>query len=93
MPKPLTLTSEVIQSLQNKHPRGDPDQAFGLSPGPSPAPPPAGSTILHALGSFKQDTAPGISRWTHHPLTLAPEQPLVLEMIHILVGLVLQGSA
>jgi hypothetical protein len=89
----MQVTPEVIQSLQDKHPRGDPCQAFGSSPGPSPAPLPADSTILQALGSFKRDTAPGISGWTHHLLTLALKRPLVLEMVHTLVGLVLQGSA
>ena len=89
----MQVTPEVIQSLQDKHPQGDPNQAFGSSPGPSPAPLPAASTILQALGSFKRDTAPGISGWTHHLLTLALKQPLALEMVHTLVGLFLQGSA
>jgi len=89
----LQASPDVVQSLQDKHPQGNPTEAFGSAPGPLPAPLPADSTILQAMGSFKRDTAPGVSGWTHHLLSLALKRPLVLEMVHTLVGLVLQGSA
>ena len=89
----LQASPDVVQLLQDKHPQGNPTEAFGSAPGPLPAPLPADPTILQAMGSFKRDTAPGISGWTHHLLSLALKRPLVLEMVHTLVGLVLQGSA
>lgn len=87
----LEVTRDVAQSLQDKHPQGDPTQAFGFCLGPPPALLPADSTILQAMGSYKRDTAPGISGWTHHLLTLALRRPPVLVMVHTLVGLVVRA--
>jgi hypothetical protein len=50
-------------------------------------------TILDAFKSFKQDTAPGISGWTHHLLAVALRAPVVLKPLHTLTGLIAAGTA
>jgi hypothetical protein len=91
--KVLQVDAEVLRSLQDKHPRGEPEQAFTTRLGPPPASLPSLDSIPLAMASFKRDTAPGISGWTHHLLSLALRRPLVLQMVHTLIGLVLNGTA
>ncbi|RYE04158.1 MAG: hypothetical protein EOP33_09280, partial [Rickettsiaceae bacterium] len=91
--KVVEVDAAVLGSLQDKHPEGQPESAFRKRPGPSAASLPPVDSILLALGTFKRDTAPGISGWTHHLLSLVLRRPLVVQMVHTLIGLVLNGSA
>jgi hypothetical protein len=49
--------------------------------------------MLDAFKSFKPDTAPGISGWTHHLLAVALRSPVVLKVLHTLTGLIAAGTA
>jgi hypothetical protein len=43
--------------------------------------------------TFKPDTSPGLSRWTHHLLSTALRVPAFLKALHILTGLIVAGTA
>jgi hypothetical protein len=65
-----TVTEAVVGALLTKHPAGPPSP-FGTTAGPRNGEIPSEDTILDAFKSFKPDTAPGISGWTHHLLAVA----------------------
>jgi hypothetical protein len=65
-----TVTEAVVEALLTKHPAGPPSP-FGTTAGPRNGEIPSEDTILDAFKSFKPDTAPGISGWTHHLLAVA----------------------
>jgi hypothetical protein len=49
-------------------------------------------TILDAFKSFKPDTAPWISGWTHHLLAVALRAHVVLKALQTLTGLIAAGT-
>jgi hypothetical protein len=48
---------------------------------------------MAAFKTFKPDTSPGLSGWTHHLLATALRVPAFLKAIHTLTGLVVAGTA
>lgn len=81
-------TPEVLAALKAKHPPG-PSEPFppftSLIPTPEP---PTTDEVMAALGSFRKDTAAGISGWTVNHLTLACKDPTVQRMMtHITAGI------
>jgi hypothetical protein len=87
-----TVTEAVVEFLRAKHPAGPPSP-FGTTTGPRNGEIPPEDTILDAFKSFKPDTAPGISGWTHHLLAVALRAPVVLKAPHTLTGLMAGGRA
>jgi hypothetical protein len=86
------VNEQVVDSLRSKHPPGAPDP-FGPLPGPRSASIPSEDELMAAFKSFKPDTAPGISGWTHHLLAIALRSPSVLKAIRTLTGLIQAGTA
>jgi hypothetical protein len=87
-----TVTEAVVEALRAKHPAGPPSP-FGTSPGPGNGDIPPEDTLLDTLKTFKPDTAPGISGWTHHLLAVTLRAPVVLKALHTLTGLIAAGTA
>jgi hypothetical protein len=87
-----TVTEAVVEALRAKHPAGPPSP-FGTTAGPRNGDIPPQETILDAFKSFKPDTAPGNSGWTHHLLTVALCAPVVLKALHTLTGLIAAVTA
>jgi hypothetical protein len=48
---------------------------------------------MAACKTFKPDTLPGLSGWTHHLLATALRVPAFLKAIHTLTGLIMAGTA
>lgn len=86
------VTEPVVESLRAKHPAGPPTP-FGSTAGPRNGEIPSEDILLAAFKSFKPDTAPGISGWTHHLLAVALRSPVVLKALHTLTGLIAAGTA
>ena len=82
----------VVETLRLKHPAGQ-HNPFGHSTGPQSGSIPSEDEILLPFKSFKPDTAPGISGWTHHLFAVALRAPSVLKAVHTLTGLIQQGTA
>jgi hypothetical protein len=87
-----TVTESVVESLRAKYPAGPP-LPFGTTAGPRNGEIPPEDTLLAAFKSFKPDTAPGISGWTHHLLAVPLRYPVVLKALHTLTGLIAAGTA
>jgi hypothetical protein len=87
-----TVDDDLVATLQDKHPVGVPDP-FGATEGPSPGDIPSEDEIIAAFKTVKPDTAPGISGWTHHLLTIALQVPTFLKAIHTLTGLLIARKA
>jgi hypothetical protein len=86
------VTDPVVEALRAKHPAGPP-LPFGTTAGPRNGEIPPEETLLAAFKSFKPDTAPGISGWTHHLLAVALRSRVVLKALHTLTGLIAAGTA
>jgi hypothetical protein len=86
-----TVDNEVVATLQDKHPAGTEDP-FGVTDGPSSGDIPS-EEIMAAFKTFKPDTSPGLSGWTHHLLATALRVPAFLKAIHTLTGLIMAGTA
>ncbi|GFZ52439.1 hypothetical protein JCM24511_10212, partial [Saitozyma sp. JCM 24511] len=78
-----TLDNEVVATLRDKHPPG-PEDTFGPTDGPSSGDIPSEEEIMAAFKTFKPDTSPGLSGWTHHLLATALRVPAFLKAIHTL---------
>jgi hypothetical protein len=94
MPK-LTRKSPQLVPLHLRHakiPAGPPSQ-FGMSTGRRNGEIPPEDTLLDAFKSFKPDTAPGISGWTHQLLAVALQPPVALKALHTLTRLIAAGTA
>jgi hypothetical protein len=87
-----TVDHEVVAALQDKHPTGAADP-FGPTEGPSSGDIPSEEEIMAAFKTFKPDTSPGLSGWTHHLLATALRVPAFLKAIHTLTGLIMAGTA
>jgi hypothetical protein len=87
-----TVDNEVVAALQDKHPAGTEDP-FGPTDGPSSGDIPSEEEIMAAFKTFKPDTSPGLSGWTHHLLATALRVPAFLKAIHTLTGLIMAGIA
>jgi hypothetical protein len=87
-----TVDNEVVAALQDKHPTGAADP-FGPTDGPSSGDIPSEEEIMAAFKTFKPDTSPGLSGWTHHLLATALRVPAFLKAIHTLTGLIMAGTA
>ncbi|RSH94151.1 hypothetical protein EHS25_003954 [Saitozyma podzolica] len=83
---------DVVAMLRDKHPAGAADP-FGPTDGPSSGDIRSEEEILAAFKTFKQDTSPGLSGWTHHLLATALRVPVFLKAIHTLTGLIMAGTA
>jgi hypothetical protein len=87
-----TVDNEVVAALQDKHPTGAADP-FGPTQGPSSGDIPSEEDLMAAFKTFKPDTSPGLSGWTHHLLATALRVPAFLKAIHTLTGLIVAGAA
>ena len=87
-----TVDNEVVATLRDKHPSG-PEDPFGPTDGPSSGDIPSEEEIMAAFKTFKPDTSPGLSGWTHHLLATALRVPAFLKAIHTLTGLIMVGTA
>ncbi|GFZ44313.1 hypothetical protein JCM24511_02035 [Saitozyma sp. JCM 24511] len=87
-----TVDNEVVAALQDKHPTGAADP-FGPTEGPSSGDIPSEEEIMVAFKTFKPDTSPGLSGWTHHLLATALRVPGFLKAIHTLTGFIMAGAA
>jgi hypothetical protein len=87
-----TVDDEVVATLRDKHPAGAEDP-FGPTDGPSSGDIPSEEEIMAAFKTFKPDTSPGLSGWTHHLLATALRVPAFLKAIHTLTGLIVAGTA
>ncbi|GFZ48415.1 hypothetical protein JCM24511_06163 [Saitozyma sp. JCM 24511] len=81
------VDDEVVASLRDKHSAGAEDP-FGPIDGPSSGDIPSQEEIMAAFKTFKPDTSPGLSGWTHHLLATALQVPAFLKAIHTLTGLI-----
>ncbi|GFZ49940.1 hypothetical protein JCM24511_07343 [Saitozyma sp. JCM 24511] len=86
------VDNEVVASLRDKHPAGAEDP-FGPTDDPSSGDIPSEEDIMAAFKTFKPDTSPGLSGWTHHLLATALRVPSFLKAIHTLTGLIMAGTA
>jgi hypothetical protein len=48
---------------------------------------------MAAFKTFKSDTSPGLSGWTHHLLTTALRVLAFLKALHTLIGRIVAGTA
>jgi hypothetical protein len=87
-----TVDNEVVATLRDKHPAGAEDP-FGPTDGPSSGDIPSEEEIMAAFKTFKPDTSPGLSGWTHHLLATALRVLAFLKAIHTLTGLIMAGTA
>jgi hypothetical protein len=86
------VDDEVVATLRDKHPAGAEDP-FGPTDGPSSGDIPSEEEIMATFKTFKPDTSPGLSGWTHHLLATALRVPAFLKAIHTLTGLIMAGTA
>ncbi|KAG7527236.1 hypothetical protein FFLO_07136 [Filobasidium floriforme] len=91
--KVMDVDEELLRQLREKHPEGRPRGAFGTGLGPQPGTVPPIEGILDAMTTFRPDTAPGISGWTHHLLSVVLRRDPVIEMVHQLTGMIEGGIA
>ena len=90
--KVLPLTDEVIDSLEEKHPVGEPEP-FSRWEGDAPGLMPDDDLPATLLRQFKSDTAAGISGWTQPLTTQAFKDIQFRSFFNLLVKQVIQNKA
>lgn len=92
--KVATLTPEVLQQLEDKHPLGSPNPFGTPPPASSPMPElPNLAAIERAIASFSPDTSPGPSGWTPRLLSVARSSAPFMLFLTSLTGQIAAGIA
>jgi hypothetical protein len=87
-----TVDDNVVAMLRDKHPAGAADP-FGPTDGPNTGDIASEEDLMAAFKTFKPQTSPGLSGWTHHLLATALRVPSFLKATHTLTGLMVVGRA